>query len=342
MDPSTPYSILDLAILREGYDARDAYHRTLDLTQQVEQMGFKRFWVAEHHNMANVASSAPTLLMGYLAQGTQHIRIGSGGIMLPNHSPLMVAEQIGFLETLYPGRIDLGLGRAPGTDQRTAAVLRRGRMESIQEFPNDLEDLKSYFSEDNWDAPVRAFPAEGLQVPMFLLGSSLYSAGLAAKKGMPYVFASHFAPSHFSQAAHFYRVNFTPSAENPKPYFIACVNMILAESEERAQFLASSFYQLALGIVRGKSYPLKQPIPEMRAVWTEREEAAVENMLAYSFIGTPKSVRPALERFIAKGYVDELMVSCNMYDHGDSLTSYRLVRNLMLKIRKNAYLLDKP
>lgn len=333
MKKSIPYSILDLAIIRERFNAKDAYVRSLDLAQQAEEMGFKRFWVAEHHNMPFVASSSPTLLMGYLAQGTKQIRIGSGGIMLPNHSPLTVAEQIGFLETLYPGRIDLGLGRAPGTDQRTASALRRGRMESVQEFPNDLDELQSYFSEDNWDAPVRAFPAEGLQVPMYLLGSSLSSAVLAAKKGLPYVFASHFAPTYFTQAAYYYKTHYTPTVENPKPYFIACVNMILAESVERAHFLASSFYQMALGIIRGRSYPLKRPISDMRAVWTEQEKATVESMMTYTFIGTPESVQLPLETFLATGMVDELMISSNLYDHEDRLFSHRLVAELMGKIQ---------
>ncbi|WP_209331841.1 LLM class flavin-dependent oxidoreductase [Lunatimonas salinarum] len=335
------YSILDLAIIREGYDARDAYHRSIDLAHKAETMGYTRFWVAEHHNMAYVASSAPTLLMGYLAQGTEHIRIGSGGIMLPNHSPLIVAEQIGFLETLYPGRIDLGLGRAPGTDQRTASALRRGRMESVQEFPNDLEDLKSYFSADNWDAPVRAFPAEGLNVPIYLLGSSMSSAVLAAEKGLPYAFASHFAPSYFMHASNYYRSNFTPSDENPKPHLLACVNMVLAETEERAHYLATSFYQMALGIIRGRSYPLRKPVADMSAIWSEQEEAAIQNMMAYTFIGTPDTVKPALEKFISHGGVDELLITTNLYDHKERLASYQmaseLIQQMQVKSEKSLY-----
>lgn len=333
MNTHLSYSILDLAIIREGHDAKDAYHRSLDLARKAEAMGYKRFWVAEHHNMAYVASSSPTLLMGYLAQGTEHIRIGSGGIMLPNHSPLMVAEQIGFLETLYPGRIDLGLGRAPGTDQRTASALRRGRMESVQEFPNDLEDLKTYFSEDNWDAPVRAFPAEGLRVPMYLLGSSMSSAVLAAEKGLPYAFASHFAPSYFMHAANYYRANFSPTSENPKPYFMACINMVLAETEERAHYLATSFYQMALGIIRSKSYPLKKPVTEMAGIWSAQEEAAIQNMMAYTFIGTPDTVKPALERFVSQSGVDELMITTNLYEHEERIDSYRMASELIQNIQ---------
>ncbi|HSI76227.1 MAG TPA: LLM class flavin-dependent oxidoreductase [Lunatimonas sp.] len=324
-----PYSILDLAIIKEDHDALDAYKRSLELAQHAEKWGYSRFWVAEHHNMAYVGSSAPTLLMGYLAQGTNTIRIGSGGIMLPNHSPLMVAEQIGFLETLYPGRIDLGLGRAPGTDQRTAAVLRRGRMESVQEFPQDLEDLKRFFSDDNFDAPVRAFPAEGLNVPMYLLGSSMSSAVLAAEKGLPYVFASHFAPTYFLQAADYYRKNFVASEQLSSPYFISCVNIILADSDEDAHFMATSFYQMALGIIRGRSYPLKKPVTSMDRVWSREEAAAIQQMMAYTFIGSPATVKRQLEKFLEKSGVDELMVTTNIYNQKDRLRSYELLSEMM-------------
>ncbi|WP_158857190.1 LLM class flavin-dependent oxidoreductase [Lunatibacter salilacus] len=324
-----PYSILDLAIIKEDHNAQDAYKRSLELAQHAEKWGYNRFWVAEHHNMAYVGSSAPTLLMGYLAQGTKSIRIGSGGIMLPNHSPLMVAEQIGFLETLYPGRIDLGLGRAPGTDQRTAAVLRRGRMESVQEFPQDLEDLKRFFSDDNFDAPVRAFPAEGLNVPMYLLGSSMSSAVLAAERGLPYVFASHFAPTYFIQAADYYKKNFVASEQLSSPYFISCVNIILADSDEEAHFMATSFYQMALGIIRGRSYPLKKPVTSMDRIWSREEAAAIQQMMAYTFIGSPATVKSQLEKFMDKSGIDELMVTTNIYNQEDRLRSYELLSEMM-------------
>ena len=324
-----PYSILDLAVIKEDHDARDAYKRSLELAQHAENWNYRRFWVAEHHNMAYVGSSAPTLLMGYLAQGTKNIRIGSGGIMLPNHSPLMVAEQIGFLETLYPGRIDLGLGRAPGTDQRTASVLRRGRMESVQEFPQDLDDLQRFFSEENIDAPVRAFPAEGLNVPIYLLGSSMSSAVLAAEKGLPYVFASHFAPTYFLQAADYYRKNFVPSKQLSTPYFISCVNIILADTDEDAHFLATSFYQIALGIIRGRSYPLKKPVTSMDRIWSREEAAAIQHMMAYTFIGSPTTVKPRLEKFITKSGIDELMVTTNIFSQEDRLRSYELLAEMM-------------
>ncbi|MEX2514322.1 MAG: LLM class flavin-dependent oxidoreductase [Cyclobacteriaceae bacterium] len=321
MKTNFPYSVLDLAILKINHDARDAYQRSLDLAQQAEKWDYKRFWLAEHHNMPYVGSSAPMILMSHIAHGTQKIRVGSGGIMLPNHSPLMVAEQIGMLETLFPGRIDLGLGRAPGTDQRTAAVLRRGRLESVQEFPGDLEDLQQFFSDDNLDAPVRAFPAEGLEVPFYLLGSSMDSAVLAAKKGLPYVFASHFAPHYFLQASDYYLKNFNPSKYNPFPYLISCINVIVAETDEKAHYLSTSFYQMALGIVRGKSYPLSPPVKDMDTIWSPQEAAAIQNMMAYSFIGSKSSVKNNLQKFINNTGIDELMITSNLYEHEDRIKS---------------------
>ncbi|MFC4875049.1 LLM class flavin-dependent oxidoreductase [Negadavirga shengliensis] len=328
-----PYSVLDLAILKSGHDAQDAYIRSLDLARHAEKWGYSRFWLAEHHNMAHVGSSSPTILMSHIAHGTQTIRVGSGGIMLPNHSPLMVAEQIGTLEKLFPGRIDLGLGRAPGTDQKTAAVLRRGRVETVQEFPHDLEELQMYFSEDNFDAPVRAFPAEGLDVPIYLLGSSMSSAVLAAERGLPYAFASHFAPAYFAQAIRHYKNHFSPSAKSKKPYLISCINIIAADSDEKAHHLATSFYQMALGIVRGKSYPLRPPVDNMDAIWHPEEAAAIKNMMAYSFIGNKKTVGAALEEFIQATGVDEIMVTTNIYDHGDRLRSFELVSEIFKEMK---------
>jgi luciferase family oxidoreductase group 1 len=315
------YSILDLAILKEGHDAADAYRRSLDIARHAESWGYKRFWLAEHHNMPYVGSSAPTVLMGHIAGGTKSIRVGSGGIMLPNHSPLMVAEQIGTLETLYPGRIDLGLGRAPGTDQKTAAVLRRGRLETVQEFPQDLEELQMFFSDDNLDAPVRAYPAEGLKVPFYLLGSSMDSAVLAAKKGLPYVFASHFAPTYFNQASTYYKQNFKASSQSSLPYLIACLNIIVADTDEEAGFLATSFYQMALGIIRGRSYPLSRPVKDMNDIWSPQEEAAIKHMMQYAFIGSYEKVSKELASFIERHDLDEVMVTTNIYDHDKRLKS---------------------
>jgi len=315
------YSILDLALLKEGKDAADAYKRALDVAKKAESWGYKRFWLAEHHNMPYVGSSAPTVLMGHIAQGTSTIRVGSGGIMLPNHSPMIVAEQIGTLETLYPGRIDLGLGRAPGTDQKTASVLRRGRMQTVQEFPQDLEELQMFFSEENIDSPVRAYPAEGLNVPIYLLGSSMDSAFMAAKKGLPYVFASHFAPTYFPQAATYYKQNFKPSQQSSHPFLMACVNVIVADTDEEAEYLATSFYQMALGIVRGRFYPLSPPVKDMGEIWSPQEEAAIKHMTKYAFIGSFGKVKAGLENFIELYDLDEVMVTTNIYDHDKRLKS---------------------
>lgn len=308
------YSLLDLSIIREGFDAKDAYDRSLALAKHAESLGYKRMWLAEHHNMAYVGSSAPQILIGHLANGTKKIKLGSGGIMLPNHSPLIIAEQFGTLATLFPDRIDLGLGRAPGTDQTTAKALRRGRMETVQEFPNDIEELFGYFSEDNIGQKVRAYPAAGLNVPIYLLGSSMSSAMLASEKGLPYAFASHFAPGYLLSASKYYRENFQPSEHQSTPYFISCVNVIAADSDEEANYLATSFFQTALGVIRGTSYPMKKPVRSMDGIWTEPEAAAIQNMMACTFIGTKESLKPQFESFFNQVEVDELMISSNIYD----------------------------
>lgn len=317
-------SVLDLAIIREGHDAGDAFQRSLDLARHVEEWGYKRFWLAEHHNMQHVGSSATAVLIGHIAGGTSSIRVGSGGVMLPNHAPLMVAEQFGTLATLYPERIDLGLGRAPGTDQATAAALRRGRIETVDEFPQDLDELQWYFSDDNGDGEVRAIPGEGLEVPIYLLGSSMSSAQLAAKKGLPYAFASHFAPAQFLNAISYYRENFQPSDHLSKPYVISCVNVIAADEDAAAQRMATSFYQMALGIIRRKSYPLRKPVASMDGIWTDQEAAAIEHMMACSFIGSQGVVKNELEQFVEVTQVDELMICSHIFDHQDRLRSYEL------------------
>ncbi len=328
------YSLLDLAILAQNETASAAYRRSLDVAQLAEKLGFSRYWLAEHHNMPHVGSSAPTILMGYIAQGTTKIRVGSGGIMLPNHSPLVVAEQIGTLESLYPGRIDLGLGRAPGTDQQTASVLRRGRLESVHEFPADLQALKAYFSGDLLDHGVRAFPAEGLEVPIYLLGSSMSSAVLAAQEGLPYAFASHFAPSQFLQAANYYRTNFKHSPEQPKPYMIACVNVIAADTVGEAEYLATSFYQMALGIIRGRSYPLMPPVEDMSQIWTPQEAAAIQQMMAVTYIGTKSEIKAGLARLIELSKIDEIMVTTSTYEHRHRLKSLRLTAEAIQELNE--------
>ncbi len=334
LEKTIPYSFLELALLKEGENHSDAYSRSLAVAKHVEALGFHRFWLAEHHNMEAVGSAAPTILMTYLAGATRSIRVGSGGIMLPNHSPLVVAEQIGTLERLYPGRIDLGLGRAPGTDQQTARVIRRGRVETVQEFPEDLKELQEYFSEEGGGRRVRAFPAEGLDVPFYLLGSSMSSAQLAAAKGLPYVFASHFAPTYFLPAVNYYKNNFKPSEKCPTPYAMACVNVIAAPSQERAEYLASSFYQMALGIIRGKSYPLREPTNHMEKNWSPEEAYAIKQMMAYSYIGTKASIRAGLQELVAQVGIDEIMVSTAIYHEKDRMQSLTLTAEALKGISK--------
>ncbi|GAB3233819.1 LLM class flavin-dependent oxidoreductase [Algoriphagus aestuariicola] len=333
MSSHFPYSILDLALIREGSDAADAYARSLDLARHAETWGYKRIWLAEHHNMPYVGSSAPAILMGYIAGGTQSIKVGSGGIMMPNHSALMVAEEIGTLERLYPGRIDLGLGRAPGTDQRTASALRRGRVETVNDFPQDLEDLQRYFSQDNSRSDVRAFPAEGLDVPIYILGSSMSSAILAAERGLPYVFASHFAPAYFMQAVKYYQDHFRPSEYLREPFVMACINVIAADTDAEAHYLATSFYQMALGIVRQQSYPLRPPVEDMSNVWSQPEAAAIQNMMAVTYVGTRDAVREGLEDFVRHTGINEVMITSNLYDHAARLHSFDLAAQAVRGIK---------
>ncbi|AWW33093.1 LLM class flavin-dependent oxidoreductase [Echinicola strongylocentroti] len=318
------FSVLDLAIIKEQHDATDAFARSLGLAKHAEKWGYKRFWLAEHHNMVSVGSSATAVLIGHIAGGTKSIRVGSGGIMLPNHAPLMVAEQFGTLASLYPERIDLGLGRAPGTDQTTARALRRDRLETVEEFPRELEELQLYLSDENIDGKVRAIPGEGLDIPIYLLGSSMSSAVLAAKKGLPYAFASHFAPAQFLDAVRYYRDNFQPSEYLKHPHVISCVNVIAAETDKEAHKMATSFYQMALGIVRRKSYPLRPPVDTMDGLWTEAEAAAINQMMACSFVGSAATVREDLEHFQEIAQVDEIMICSHIYDHEARLKSYEL------------------
>lgn len=309
-----PVSILDLATVNEGDTPAGAFKNSLALAQHAEALGYHRYWFAEHHNMQSIASAATSVLIGYIAGGTSKIRVGSGGIMLPNHAPLIVAEQFGTLESLYPGRIDLGLGRAPGTDQLTSMALRRNLQGSVDDFPNDVMELKNYLAPADPAARVRAVPGEGLQVPIWLLGSSTYSAQLAAMLGLPFAFASHFAPTYLNEALQLYHENFQPSETFSKPYAMACVNVIAAETDEAAEKLATSFYRLALGLIRNARKPLAPPIESMEGVWTEYEEAAVRQMMQFTFIGGPQKVRQLLQEFLNNTGVDEIMVASHVYD----------------------------
>lgn len=322
--PRIPFSVLDLAVVSEGHTPADAFANSLDLARQAEKAGYKRFWMAEHHNMPNVASSATAVLLGYIAGGTSTIRVGSGGIMLPNHTPLIVAEQFGTLATLYPGRIDLGLGRAPGTDQATALAIRRERFHAADNFPDDIRELQAFLSDDNSESRVRAFPGEGTNVPIWILGSSTFSAMLAADYGLPYAFASHFAPREFMRAIRLYRENFKPSEYLETPYVMSCINVVAAPTDEEAEFLSSSMKLMFRGIVTGARRPLQPPVENIDDIWTDMEREAVYQMLAVSFIGGPDRLRRAMAEFRAQTGVDEVIVSSNIYDHQARLRSYRI------------------
>jgi len=319
------FSVLDLAPILAGATPTDTFRNSLRLAQAVEQQGYTRFWLSEHHNMASVASSSPVVLIGYIAGGTTTLRVGSGGIMLPNHAPLVVAEQIGTLASLYPGRIDLGLGRAPGSDQRTAQAIRGSRMGSAQDFPRDIQQLQAYFSADNRHAAVRAIPGEGLDVPIYVLGSSTDSAYLAAALGLPYAFASHFAPGQLLPALEIYRQNFRPSATLAKPYVIACVNVIAADTDAHATYLSTSLQQFMMSVVTGRPAPLAPPVEDMTPLWVPGGQQAVQQMLAYSFVGSPATIQQDLREFVAETQIDELMAVSNIFDQEARIYSYQLL-----------------
>ncbi len=314
-----PVSILDLMPVLEGKTPADTYKNSIKLAQAAEKAGFSRYWVAEHHNMESIASSAPAVLIGHIAGGTSTIRVGSGGVMLPNHAPLVVAEQFGTLAWLYPGRIDLGLGRAPGTDMGTAHALRRNN--NGANFEQEIAELRMYLSAENKTARVRAIPGEGTNIPIWILGSSTDSAVLAAELGLPYAFAAHFAPALLYQALHIYRRNFKPSAQLSAPYVMPCVNVIVADTDAAAQRLATSYYQLVKGIISGKRRLMQPPVDSIEGLWDEYEEAAVKQMTTYAFIGSAETVQRGLQDFAHKTGADELMAASHIYDAGDKIKS---------------------
>ncbi len=324
-----PYSVLDLAGVIQGNTIADTFNNSVLLAQHTEALGYERYWFAEHHNMISVASSATSILIGHIAGHTKTIRVGSGGIMLPNHTPLIIAEQFGTLATIYPNRIDLGLGRAPGTDQLTAFEIRGERFQSPQNFPQDVKKLQHFLGDDNANGKVRAIPGEGTNVPIWILGSSTDSAHLAAAYGLPYAFASHFAPAHFLNAIEIYRQNFRPSATLKEPYVMSCVNVVAAATDEEAERLATSLKRLFMGIVTGKRELLQPPVDNMNSIWDDMEEAAVNQMLAVSFIAGPETLAAQLDSFIAQTKVDEIMVTSHIYDHTARLKSYEIFANAM-------------
>ena len=321
-----PLSILDLAPITAGNSAEATFKNSLLLAQRAEELGYHRYWLAEHHNTESVASSATAVLIGYIAGGTTTMRVGSGGVMLPNHAPLVVAEQFGTLASLYPGRIDLGLGRAPGTDQLTAMALRRNRIESVHDFPEGVIALQNYFSKENSTAKVRAIPGEGLDIPIWILGSSTDSARLAALLGLPYAFASHFAPTQFIAAMDIYRNTFRPSKYLDKPYMMACINVIAADTDGEAERLVTSFYQLALGLVTGMRKPLQPPVDNMDNLWNEYQEAMVKQMMLYTFVGGKDKINNELSLFQQQTQLDEMMVTSHIYDPGARIHSYEVLK----------------
>lgn len=319
------YSVLDLAPIVVGGSATQALNNTLDLAQHAEQWGYNRYWVAEHHSMPGIASSATSVVIGHVAGGTKKIRVGSGGIMLPNHAPLVIAEQFGTLESLYPGRIDLGLGRAPGTDQVTARALRRENMSNGEDFPEQVEELRAYLQPEGSGNPVRAIPGEGLNIPIWLLGSSGFSARLAASLGLPFAFASHFSPDNTLPAIELYRRNFKPSEVLDKPYVMAGVNVIASDTEEKAAYLATSAQQQFLNLIRGIPSRLKPPVETMEGIWSEFEKTTIQQQLRTTMTGTAETVKKKLQSFLDETQADELIVNAQIYDHQERLHSYEIV-----------------
>jgi luciferase family oxidoreductase group 1 len=320
-----PFSVLDLAPVPEGTGVADSFRNTLELARRAEALGYVRFWLAEHHNMRGIASSATAVLIGHVAGGTKTIRVGSGGVMLPNHSPLVVAEQFGTLEALYPGRIDLGLGRAPGTDQLTMRALRRNFASANEDFPRDVAELRAYFGPPRLGQLVHAVPGEGLNVPVWLLGSSLYSARLAAEMGLPFAFASHFAPDYLLHALEVYREGFRPSEALKEPYALACLNVFAAETDEEARRLFTSLQQAFVNLRRGRPGKLPPPVETFAGFASELELAGVEHALRYSVVGSPETVRAGLEAFAELTRADELMLTSQIHDHAARLRSFEIV-----------------
>ena len=324
MPVMVPLSVLDLSPIVEGSDAARSLRNTLDLARHAERLGYRRYWLAEHHNMPGVASAATSVVIGYVAGGTSTIRVGAGGIMLPNHAPLVIAEQFGTLESLYPGRIELGLGRAPGTDSVTSHALRRTLAGDVDSFPQDVVELMNYFRPAEPGQRVRAVPGVGLNVPIWILGSSLFGAQLAAALGLPYAFASHFAPGHMMQAIEVYRSRFRPSEQLERPYVMLGLNVFAADTDEEGRRLMSSVQQAFLNLRRGQPGPLQPPIDHFEQGLHPMERAGLEQALSCSVVGSPESVRRGLADFIARTGADELMVTSQIFDHGARLRSYEI------------------
>jgi len=321
---SIPYSILDLSPIPQGFTATDALNNSRDLAQHAEKWGFTRYWMAEHHNMTGNASSATAVALCYVAAGTSTIRIGSGGIMLPNHAPLVIAEQFGTLASLFPGRIELGLGRAPGTDQMTARALRRDLQSSSDQFPQDVQELQFYFDDVQPGQAVKAIPGAGLHVPIWILGSSTYGAQVAAHFGLPYAFASHFAPDALMQALHAYKTLFKPSSQQAKPHAGVGVNIVAADTDEEARYLFTTHQQHATRMRRNTRGQLPPPIDDIETFWTPYEKVSVSEQLSCSVVGSLETVRRGLQDLVEKTGADELIIAGQIFDHKARLRSFEI------------------
>lgn len=323
------FSVLDLASTKDiDQGAAPALQRSLELVRHVEQLGFTRYWVAEHHNMDAIVSSATAVVIGYLAGGTERIRVGAGGVMLPNHAPIVIAEQFGTLEALYPGRIDLGLGRAPGTDPLTARALRKHLDGNVDDFPADVEELQTLLGPRQPGQKIVAMPGVDSNVPLWLLGSSLFSAQLAAQKGLPYAFASHFAPRFMMQAIELYRSRFRPSAGLDKPYVMLGVPLVAADTDEQAEFLATTTSQRILSLIRGQSLTMRPPVESMDGLWQPQEEQTVKDFLGLAMIGSGETVKQQLQTLLTHTQADELIFTCDVYEHQDRLRSFEILAAL--------------
>jgi luciferase family oxidoreductase group 1 len=329
-----PFSILDLSPITAGSDAGAALRNTLDLARHAERLGYTRFWLAEHHNMPGIASAATSVVIGHVAGGTSTIRVGAGGIMLPNHAPLVIAEQFGTLESLFPGRIDLGLGRAPGTDALTMRALRRTATAGADTFPEDVVELQAYFRESQPGQLVHAVPGAGLRVPIWLLGSSLFSAQLAARLGLPFAFASHFAPDHLMPALDVYRSTFQASAALERPYAMVGAQLYAADTDEEARRLFTSPLQQWANRFHGLAGPLPPPVDNMDGRWSPAEAAQISHMLTYSFVGGAETVRRGLAEFIRQTEADEVIFASQIFEHRARLRSYAIAAEVRLQLIK--------
>ncbi|HEX7952506.1 MAG TPA: LLM class flavin-dependent oxidoreductase [Burkholderiales bacterium] len=331
-----PFSILDLSPIPKGASAAVALRNTLELAQRAEQLGYQRYWLAEHHNMPGIASAATSIVIAHVAGGTKSIRVGSGGVMLPNHSPLVVAEQFGTLASLFPGRIDLGLGRAPGTDMLTARALRRAMEDSAEQFPQDVQELQHYFAQAEPGQAIRAVPGTGLEVPIWLLGSSTYSAQLAAMLGLPFAFASHFAPDLMRQALDLYRTRFEPSRQLDRPYAMLGANVLAADTDAQALYQFTSQQQSFINLRRGTPGQVPPPIDDIDAYWSPAEKAMVERSLAVSFVGSADTIAGGLAPFIDELKPDELMITAHIYDQAARLRSIELIAQVRDRLAAKA------